>query len=64
MTTSRGVARTDTAFLALNSVELPVRSANMPRVKDRSDADKPIMVKNWKCQPYATENGVSQIVKK
>jgi hypothetical protein len=46
-----GAAVTASAFLARKREGESVRSARRPERKERVESERPIMVRNWKCQP-------------
>lgn len=54
MRTSRGALHTDNVFLAMNSRRDRVISANEPKRKVMVAKARPIMVRYWKCHPYAS----------
>lgn len=51
MRTSRGVVHIEMVFFSRKRVGEEVRSARAPAVKVRTARKRPIMVRNWKCQP-------------
>jgi hypothetical protein len=55
MRTSRGVARTDVAFLARENTSLRVRSAASPRENVTRDVARPTTVRSWKYHPKESE---------
>lgn len=51
---SIGALATLNTFLTANSRRLSVRSASKPTAKVSVASDKPMMVRNCRCQPYAS----------
>lgn len=54
ISTSIGAAATARAFLILKMVRERVRSARAPKVKVMVERRRPMMVRNWRCQPNAS----------
>lgn len=51
MRTSRGVVQIERVFFKRKRVGDVVASARMPTEKVRTARARPMMVRNWKCQP-------------
>lgn len=52
--TSSGALHRDRLFLMRKRWGERVRSESRPKMKVRVDIARPMMVRNWKCQPYAS----------
>lgn len=52
--TSMGVLATESAFLIVKSAREEVRSARRPKTKVKVESVRPMMVRNWRCQPNAS----------